>query len=105
MYKNYKKYGEAMKARDWQTCDLIAEEHEELVRTIAKQAALIEKLKNELGDVKVRYMELYDKHDDLNVQMDKQSILIERLYQFLDRSREGFDTDELEGLLIEINDI
>ena len=31
--------------------------------------------------------------------------LIEKLYIFLDTSREGFNNDELEGLLIEINEL
>ena len=42
---------------------------------------------------------------EMQEQNKKQATLIEKLYQFLDRSREGFNNDELEGLLIEINNL
>lgn len=33
-FKDTKKYDEAMQARDWQTCDLVADEHKELMGKI-----------------------------------------------------------------------
>jgi uncharacterized coiled-coil DUF342 family protein len=44
-FKTHEKYLEAIQNRDWQTCDLIAEEHEELVNTIKA-------LQNELNQQK-----------------------------------------------------
>lgn len=40
-FTDNKKYQEAVQFRDWQTCDLICEEHRELVSEIEKRDRLI----------------------------------------------------------------
>ena len=48
-FKNTKKHQEAIEWRDWQTCDLIAEEHKELLDIIKKTRKDLKWALNELS--------------------------------------------------------
>ena len=50
-YKETKAYQDAMQARDWQMCDLIAEEHQELVEQVIIATARAEHFKEALSKI------------------------------------------------------
>lgn len=54
---NTKKYAEAMKWRNWQTCELICEEHKELVETIKKLEAENHQLREEINSEWIRHIQ------------------------------------------------
>ena len=80
---NSKKYAEAMQWRDWQTCDLIADEHKQLV--------------NEITELRQRLLEAEDKLTDEQIEHSvtkgKLGVAREAL-EFYDTQGEGWLTSK-----------
>jgi predicted alpha-1,6-mannanase (GH76 family) len=68
---NTKKYAEAMKWRDWQTCDLICEEHETLVKEIDE----LKRRLMEAEEVMRWTSEVEDDNERLNEYLSKHKII------------------------------
>jgi hypothetical protein len=69
---NTKKYAEAMKLRDWQTCELICAEHEGLLQEIVKRDRLIDGYDSVQEKLMEQIKELEKRLKDAGLSKEKQ---------------------------------
>lgn len=79
---NTKKYAEAMQWRDWETCNLICEEHEILLQQIQHTESENKKLREELAIAEGEWKAYFKANESLSKKMDEAIKCIEYYANF-----------------------
>ena len=91
-FKSFKKYQEAIQNRDWQTCDLIADENEALLKQVKKLQTENERLRA-LAEMVEDHRKMPHQHIEAQ---DKLYCLTERAREILEELKEGRDESNKE---------